>query len=104
MLERVLEDSFLMDGRTSLREYLHANPVVSAFVLPQSLLEGNSEEHPIPAATELHRWNFCPLLKAGPLAIYRGSESRPHAIRRALLQQGASHLGILQRSYRGAST
>ena len=36
----------------------------------------------------------CSALDLLPFAIYRGSESRPHAIRRALLQQGAHHKSV----------
>ncbi|CAK0879813.1 unnamed protein product [Prorocentrum cordatum] len=94
LVAEVLDTSLLMDRQTSLRAYLDANPALSAFVL------GGQE----PNSAELCRWDFCPLLRAGPLEIHRGSEARPHAIRRSLLQQGSSAREAAQASAAGCRT
>ena len=83
LLDAILGGSYLADQRTTLREYLEANAEVRSYVLK----EGDGD-------VGLQRWELCPLLRPGPLVVYRGSESRPHGIRCALLQQGAHHTAV----------
>lgn len=98
IVDALMDESLLADRQTTLRAYLAANPEISDFVLPDAWEPGGE------LSCGMRRWDFCPLLRAGPLAIYRGSEARPHAIRRALLQQGSSHFATTAALEAGCAT
>lgn len=100
LLCAVLDESLLLDGRTPLRQYLGARPSLASFVLPPH----DGGKAAVHGGQALCRWELCPLLRSGPLAIYRGSEARPHAIRRALLQQGMHHTEVEEAFRQGCGT
>ncbi len=79
--DAILNETCLSDGTTSLREYLEANPKLYDFVMPGSasrsdevLFSGAVAKQDGPRRYQ--RWEFCPLLRAGPLAICHLSRQR----------------------------